>query len=298
VSALRRYLEGRTLASGILFGLSAASNLVTAAPALGLLIASRTKRQGFTLTAAALGTYGLINLPFVILNTKLWLAAFQFIYDWYIEGSWMLILFPTDTHSPYRHIIPPLVFGGMAAAMLWFRFRKRAPTTEADPLSYAFVSMFAYVFSSYIYTPQLNLALLPFFVLLPVANSYAEFFTFDLLNSLIIILGFSEVLQPLGINYNFHPNDGTSVVWGIAVIRSLWVGKFVIADGFLRIFAPGREGQDEGGGVGLISPVPLPGSAIEADRDRRGAGLHRNRGGSGKVASQEVAVRDRDLIGA
>ncbi|HYR04845.1 MAG TPA: hypothetical protein VEO75_05590 [Nitrososphaerales archaeon] len=276
VSGLRRYLEGRTLASGILFGLSAASNLVTAAPALGLLIASRTKRQGFTLTAAAFGTYGLINLPFVILNSTLWLAAFQFIYDWYIEGTWMLLLFPSDTHSPYRHMIPPVVFGGMAAVMLWFRFRKRSAPTEADPLSYAFVSMFAYVFSSYIYTPQLNLALLPFFVLLPVANSYAEFLTFDLLNSLIIILGFSEVLQPLGINYNFHPNDGTSVVWGIAIIRSLWVGKFVVVDGFLRIFAPGRAGANEAQGGRPSSIAPSPGGAVEADGDRRGAGRQRD----------------------
>ena len=276
MSGLRRYLEGRTLASGVLFGLSAAANLVTAAPALGLLIASRTRRQGFTLTAAALGTYGLINLPFAILNQTLWLQAFQFIYDWYIEGSWMLLFFPGDTHTPYRHIIPPLVFGGMAAVMLWYRFRGRASPSEVDPLSYAFVSMFAYVFSSYIYTPQLNVALLPFFVLLPVAYSYAEFLTFDLLNSLVIILGFSEVLQPLGITYNFHPNDGTSVVWGIAIIRSLWVGKFAIVDGFLRIFSPGRGGANEAQG-GPLRPVVLsPGSAVEADRDRRGAGHYRN----------------------
>jgi hypothetical protein len=136
--------------------------------------------------------------------------------------------------------------------------------------------MFAYVFSSYIYTPQLNLALLPFFVLLPVASSYAEFLTFDLLNSLIIILGFSEVLQPLGINYNFHPNDGTSVVWGIAIIRSLWVGKFVVVDGFLRIFAPGRAGANEAQGGRPSSIAPSPGSAVEADGDRRGAGRQRD----------------------
>jgi hypothetical protein len=246
VSGLRRYLEGKTLASGILFGLSAASNLVTAAPALGLLIASRTKRQGFTLTASAFGIYGLLNLPFALLNPSLWLSAFQYVYDWYIEGTWLLIFFPNDTHTPFRHTIPPLVFGAIAAVMLWYRFRKRGAASEVDPLPYAFVSMFANVFSTYIYTPQLNLALLPFFVLLPVANNYAEFLGFDLLNSLIVILGFSEVLLPLGITYDFHPNDAASVVWGIAVIRSLWVGKFAIFDGLLRMLGQGRtEPNDE-----------------------------------------------------
>jgi hypothetical protein len=126
--------------------------------------------------------------------------------------------------------------------MLWYRFRKHGAASRVDPLPYAFVSMFANVFSTYIYTPQLNLALLPFFVLLPVANSYAEFLGFDLLNSLIVILGFSEILLPLGITYDFHPNDAASVVWGIAVIRSLWVGKFAIFDGLLRMLARGRAG--------------------------------------------------------
>jgi hypothetical protein len=253
VSGLRRYLEGKPLASGILFGLSAASNLVTAAPALGLLIASRTKRQGFTLTAAAFGTYGLLNLPFALLNPGLWLSAFQYVYDWYIEGTWLLIFFPNDTHTPFRHTIPPLVFGGIAAVMLWYRFRKHGASSGVDPLPYAFVSMFANVFSTYIYTPQLNLALLPFFVLLPVANTYAEFLGFDLLNSLIVILGFSQVLLPLGITYDFHPNDAASVVWGIAVIRSLWVGKFAIFDGLLRMLAQGRTVPSDEKGVSSSS---------------------------------------------
>ena len=297
VSGLRRYLEGKTLASGILFGLSAASNLVTAAPALGLLISSRTRRQGFTLTAAAFGTYGLLNLPFAVLNPGLWLAAFQYIYNWYIEGSWLLIFFPIDTHTPYRHTIPPLVFAGIVAVMLWYRFRKHDAPSRLDPLPYAFVNMFAYVFSSYIYTPQLNLALLPFFVLLPVADSYAEFFAFDLFNALVVILGFSQVFQPLGITYDFHPNDATSVVWGVAIIRSLWVGKFAIYDGFLRIFASNRVGTDQGQGGNLGTSMVSRRGAVEADRDRRG-GHDRDRRGIGTVAAQEVAIRDRDLVGA
>jgi len=117
----------------------------------------------------------------------------------------MLLLFPSDTHSPYRHMIPPVVFGGMAAVMLWFRFRKRSAANGGRPAVLRFrehVRVCSFRATST--PPQLNLAPFAVFVLLPVANSYAEFLTFDLLNSLIIILGFSEVLQPLGINYNFH----------------------------------------------------------------------------------------------
>jgi len=102
-----------------------------------------------------------------------------------------------------------------------------------------------------------------------------EFLTFDLLNSLIIILGFSEVLQPLGISYNFHPNDATSVVWGIAIIRSLWVGKFTIVDGFLRIFKSRRAGPGEGGVGNPSSPVLSLESTVEVERHRRGGRGHK-----------------------
>jgi hypothetical protein len=113
------------------------------------------------------------------------------------------------------------------------------------------------------------------------------------LNSLIIILGFSEVLQPLGIAYNFHPNDASSVVWGVAIIRSLWVGKFTIVDGFLRILRSGRAGGNEDQGGILRPSAPSPGSAVEADSDRPGAGHQRDRR-RGEVAPRAHFIERMD----
>jgi hypothetical protein len=95
--------------------------------------------------------------------------------------------------------------------------------------------MFGYTFATYIYTPQMNLILLPFFVLLPVSR-YKEFLAFDALNASIIILGFSEVLAPFGILYSgyFHPSSSVnylSAVFWIEVVRSLWQGKFALVNG-------------------------------------------------------------------
>jgi len=226
---MRKYLEGGSkLWSGVLFGLSAASNFVTAVPALGFFIASKTIKEKAMLAGAALGTYGAINAPFIFLNSALWLESFRYIYAWNIEDSWMQAIL-IDLNSPYRHLIPPIVFGGFIVGMLWLRYRGKT----SDPLVFAFVATFGYTFSTYVNPPQLNLILLPFFVLLPVSSRYLEFLAFEIVTALIIILGFSEVLLPFGILYRnyFMPIGYMSAIFWIEVIRSVWQGKFALLNG-------------------------------------------------------------------
>jgi hypothetical protein len=229
LSGIRRYLEGGSrLLSGVLFGLSAASNFVTAVPALGFFIASKTSKERVILAVAALGTYAAINAPFIVLKSGLWLQSFHYIYDWNIEDSWMQAIL-VDLYSPYRHVIPPIVFGGFIIGMLWMRYRRKT----SDPLVFAFVAMFGYAFATYVYPPQLNLILLPFFVLLPVSKGFREFLAFDVVNALIILLAFSELLLPFGILYSdyFKPITYVSAVFWVEVIRSVWQGKFALVNG-------------------------------------------------------------------
>jgi hypothetical protein len=251
LAGMRKYLEGRTTASGVLFGLSAASNFVTAAPAFGLLFPSRGVRERAILAASALGTYAAINAPFIVLNSKMWFASFAYVYNWNIEDSWMQAILPS-LYSPQRHLIPEVVFAGIIAIMLWLRLRNKVD----DPLVFAFVSMFGYTFATYIYTPQLNLVLLPFFVLLPVSGSYLEFLAFDITNALIILVGFSQALEPLGIKYrNLVPVTRGSVVWWIEVIRSVWEGRFTFFNGAWSY--TGRQGRGQAL-KSRSSPIPPP----------------------------------------
>ena len=97
--------------------------------------------------------------------------------------------------------------------------------------------MFAFLFSTYVCTPQMNLALLPFFVLLPaLTKRYTEFLAFEIVNALVIVWGFSAPLAFLGINIympaQYRP-IWVSPVQFLAVLRSLWIGKFVIVDGLI-----------------------------------------------------------------
>ena len=237
---LRKYLQGSRWASGALFGLSAGSNLVTAAPALGLLLAAEKWRERATFAFATLASYLLINLPFIVANRALWLSFWSYQADWYIEGSWMLAFLTNE--SPIRHYIFPLLFVALSAAILvvYLRQKKQAVTKREKAMLTVKVSSLltlAYLFSSYVFTPQMNLMLLPFFVVAPISRRYWEFFAFEAVNAVVILWGFSSPLLVFGINLPAPVLFGSiwvSPIQALAVLRSLWVGKFLIYDGLLR----------------------------------------------------------------
>jgi hypothetical protein len=234
---LRMFLEGRHTFSGVLYGLSAASNTVTAAPAIGLLFSLRSVKEALIFAGSAGLTFLAINAPFVIISPKLWISYWQFQSSWYIEGSWMLAFL--SLWSPLRHIIFPALAVTLLGAILVLSRTKRA----RDPLTLAWLSTFALLFSSYVFTPQMNLILLPFFALVPIAKRYWEFLAFDILTAAIIVVGFSQPLQVVGITYSIDQFSYFSPVQWLAIIRSVWLGKFLLWDG-LRKAIRGRIVRD------------------------------------------------------
>ncbi|MDA4123540.1 MAG: hypothetical protein OK456_10210 [Thaumarchaeota archaeon] len=226
---LRMFLEGRRTLSGVLFGISAASNLVTAAPAIGLFFSLRSLRGGLVFAGSAGLTFLVLNTPFVLINPQLWISYWQFQSNWYIEGSWMLAFL--NNESPLRHVIFPALAVVLLGAILVLSRTKRT----RDPLTLAWLSTFALLFSSYVFTPQMNLILLPFFALVPIAKRYWEFLAFDILTAAILVIGFSQPLQAVGITYNVDQFSYYSPVQWAEIIRSLWLGKFLFWDGLGKV---------------------------------------------------------------
>jgi len=79
--------------------------------------------------------------------------------------------------------------------------------------------------------------LLPFFTFAPIAKQYVEFLVFDLVNALVIVLGYSQALLVFGISYAFP----YSLILFMVIVRSLWVGKFTIFDGVWKMLREGRR---------------------------------------------------------
>ena len=219
---LRKFLQGNCKMSGILFGLSAASNLVTAAPAMGLFLAAKGGRDRDAFLFSALACYGAINLPFIVANQSLWLSFWQFHSNWYIEGSWMLAFL--SYFSPLRHYIFPALLFSLYAIITWISLKK---TKDAVTLSW--LSTFAFLFSTYVFTPQMNLMLLPFFATTPIVRRYWEFLAFDAINSVFLLTGYLQDVSILG--PHFDPISYLPPVGWFAIARSIWLGKMLVFDG-------------------------------------------------------------------
>jgi hypothetical protein len=229
---LRKFLQGDRGTSGILFGLSAASNLVTAAPALGLFLAAGRARGRTAFLVSALSCYAAINLPFFVVNPSVWISFWQFHANWYIEGSWMLLFL--SYLSPLRHYVFPALLLSLYAVIAWISVRK---TDDAVTLSW--LGTFAFLFSTYVFTPQMNLMLLPFFATAVVVRRYWEFLAFDVVNSVFLLTGNLQSLSVLGAHLDlasYLPPVG----W-FEIARSVWLGKMLVFDGLLSFSDFRRE---------------------------------------------------------
>lgn len=237
---LRKFLEGSRWASGVLLGISAATNLITAVPALGMLLSVRNRREASEFVVGGLAAFTAVYAPIYALNPSFISQFLSYESGWYAEGSWMLALFSSG--NPLRHVLFPIAFILLSGWIIYkgLRIRGRLATTTGQDWANFVVYLgslfsFAWLFSSYISTPQTNLMLLPFFVLLPMTRYFPEFLAFDGATSLIDVWGFSQPLVIIGIT--LHPvmfgSPYHSPIQALEVIRSIWIGKFLIYDGLL-----------------------------------------------------------------
>lgn len=181
----------------------------------------------------------IIRYPFLFPNLNVFTDFIRYEQNWYAEGTWMLGFLSST--NPLRHYIFAGLFASMiviisAKGHIWLKeqqtnYLERAKVVVMTGTLYTF----AFLFSSYVCTPQMNLMLLPFFVLLPgLTKRYSEFLAFEVVNALVILWGFSSPLAFLGVNIPVPVQFGSiwvSPIQFLAVLRSFWIGKFLIADG-------------------------------------------------------------------
>ena len=261
VFGIRKFLQGGYGWSGFLLGLSAASNLVTAAPALGMVLAIRNRDDAVGFVASAVLCFAAINAPFIALNPSLWLSFWQYHSDWYIEGSWMLAFLPS--FSPLRHFVFPILFVLLYGVIVWISRR----TAIGSVITLSWLTTFAFLFSTYVFTPQMQLILLPFFAVVPIVKRYWEFLAFDIINSLFLVLAFSEILLPFGITYSFDVSAYADPLRWLAILRSVWLGKMLLLDGLLppmpaKVRSWAQSLRLVGDPVGRPSPRPVAPTAV------------------------------------
>lgn len=226
--AINSYIDGKVPRSGMLFGISAATSLISAVPIVALLILPG-KRRKLLLLGCALAAWGVINLPFIILSYHGWLEEFLFHVNVTMEDSW-LVLIPalnsnlTSIYAKYLSLA--VIAGSFFALYPVARAAAPKPASARQELSpdesrlasnpaglksfsasalaeyaggFSWLSLSAFLLGSYIFAPQLVILLLPLFAAAFAGAGFVEYFVFlefDMLN-VSILLEWFEVSSPL-----------------------------------------------------------------------------------------------------
>jgi hypothetical protein len=225
VRAIRLSIEDRPVHSGTFFGLSAASNFITAIPSIAVLITYGDFKRKMKFAIMGLTAYFLINLPAILSNPGNWLRFWEYHASWYVECNWQILLF--DMFDPNARMLSAALMSILIILPL-IVLRKTSLQNHIKILLASWLVIAWFLFANYVYTPQMNMMLLPFFTLLSIAP-YPLFMLFDTLNFAIIVVGFSGFIQKvLGIKYTVEPWGINSPIQWIAIARSFLLLAFAL----------------------------------------------------------------------
>lgn len=203
----------------------AASNLITAIPSVAMLITHGDFRRRMQFLILGLATYFIVNLPALVLNPSNWLRFWEYHASWYVECNWQILLF--NMFDPNARIFSARLMPMLFILLLAVVYKTQLPKHSKILLA-SWLAMAWFLFANYVYAPQMNITLLPFFTLLAVAP-YQLFILFDVLNSAIIVAGFSRFLQNvLGIKYELKSWGIDSPIQWMAIARSFILLGFIL----------------------------------------------------------------------
>jgi len=180
--AIYLHMKNKERLCGISLGLGMAAKIYPVLMLPLILQGQKSWRIRIETMVLAGATYGLLSLPFIVMNFSGWWhsLAGTYIYN-YPENTWwiyvQLALLPMDYIKP----LSIFIFG----LFLVYILRIKRPLIQKAWITYAVLFL-----SSTTYTPQFNLALLPLFVLNP-TFSLIPFYLFDTMNGSIILFWFS-----------------------------------------------------------------------------------------------------------
>jgi len=261
---LHLFLNNRKVLSFVMFGLAAAGKIIPAiialAPAIQVYLDKtkelRKKRKhpeeyapviallyAFMYLLLTIVVFVILNLPFILVDFGGWYKGLILHHaTWYIEDSWLILFF--DLFDPRVRFVSI----GLVAFFTMFTLYLLIAVDISREYRVIYGSaalMAGYLFSTYVYTPQMNLMILPFLVLVPI--DYALVFIFDTLNSLIILTWFNatQIYRVLGIALEGGPLNRFSIPQICAWMRCLLLLTMLIHMYYLMLKL-GRKSQSVG----------------------------------------------------
>jgi len=184
VLSLRLFIEKRYNVSSVCLGLAVSTKIIPGALIVPILIQLRKVKLMVKYVLITMLTYLTLHAPIMIANFNSWLMFWNYHLSWFIEDSWLQLIFDIyDPRVKYASIVIYLLLA-VPTIMLVTKYKHKDDTLNLIENSFVFLAIT--LFSSYVFTPQMSLLLYPLITLLPI-TSIALFYTYDILNAAIMI---------------------------------------------------------------------------------------------------------------
>ncbi|MCD6489064.1 MAG: DUF2029 domain-containing protein [Desulfurococcales archaeon] len=190
VRGLRYVLEDKKKLAGILLGLAAATKIYPGLFALAVL--REKKREAIDVIYYAVVT-GLILLIIMAINPSGFSDFLNHHLGWYIEGSWWLLI----ADNPWDKTVISIAKFLMPLSLILVLLPKLRGSTDEKIIVRSWLVLVAPLLFSYVYTPQMNLMIIPLAVLLATPVILPILAIQDLATATVILTWFI-VDDPLG----------------------------------------------------------------------------------------------------
>jgi uncharacterized membrane protein len=213
------YLKLDKTRSALSLGLGISAKLYPCMLLPVYLLEEKNWKDRLEIIGISIGSFFALNMPFIIVNFNGWFETWKYHAGWGIEDSWLIFFFnqmDVNAHYVGLAVLLYLVYKGLAGT-----FKRKYDNDPSRIIERSFLMNIAWLFGSYVVTPQMALMLLPFYVLIPTI-SLPVIYAAEIMNALIIVLWFTPELN-LG-----NPLVSTSPVQWLAAGRQLiWLGLFI-----------------------------------------------------------------------
>ena len=213
------YLKGGKVKSAISLGLGISAKLYPCMLIPVYMLEENNWKSRLRALLAPLAVFMILNLPFILVNFSGWFQTWEFHAGWGIEDSWLIFIFnQMDPNAHYLGLVVLLylVYKGVTGTL-----RKQYKDQPTRIIERSFLMNVAWLFGSYVVTPQMALILLPFYVLVPTI-SLLVIYSAEIMNVLIILLWFTTSL-----NLGNPISPASPVQWLAAGRQLIWLGLFV-----------------------------------------------------------------------
>jgi len=202
-AAIYAFTKKRLDLSAAIFSMAALVKLVNLLILPFVLMHIDDWRKRIRYSAISLGIFGAVNIALWIANPNFIQETYVYHAEWGLENAWFIALFPDRSTWNTAKLFSAFLMG--------YSFLKIYLCDIEDVYMRVFAALTAYLLSTYVFTPQMALWILPFLAVL--GRMPVPYFFFELSNSAIILTWFETST----------PTEFGSLPQNFAIVRAIFL---------------------------------------------------------------------------